>query len=272
MTTTTRLDNYVMGRTAEETERLRQQSALLDGPTSALLDRANLVPGDTCLDVGCGPGEVMRQMSRRVGARGRVTGVDLDADVAGPAVAALDAEGPAACEFVPGDIAAGELPDGRHALVFARLLLLHLQDPVAALRAMWERTAPGGTLAILDFDFRTVTTADGHPLAEIGRVCRAVFSGAGLDPYFGATVPDCFARAGIGDPDGAEMGAMFGPMSEIASYVAASYRSMLPAALKLDATDEARAAAFLADIEAREGRDREYALGPLIVTAWRRKA
>jgi ubiquinone/menaquinone biosynthesis C-methylase UbiE len=271
-TTTTKPDTYVMGRTEEETERIRQQSVLLEAPTSALLDRAALAPGDRCLDVGCGPGEVMRQMGERVGARGHVTGIDMNGAVGRDAAERLNALGAATYELVEDDVLSAELPAGRFSLVFTRLLLIHLQDPAAALRRMWEWTAPGGTLAVLDFDLRALPRDEDDLLSEVYRVSHEVFTGAGLNPCFGATVPNCFEDAGIGTPDGAEMTAMYAPMGEVASYIAATYRSFLPMGLQLGATDEARSAAFLADVESRAGRDPEWVVGPLIVSAWKRKA
>jgi ubiquinone/menaquinone biosynthesis C-methylase UbiE len=261
---------YVMGRTADETERIRQQSALLQAPTAAMLDRAELLPGASCLDVGCGPGDVMRQMGERVGPGGQVTGFDTDAAVGRAAVERLNAAGSAGYDFVAGDVLSAELPPGPFALVFARLLLLHLPDPVEALRRMWDRTAPGGTLAIIDFDLRTITVAAG-PIAEVGRVSAAVFAEAGLDHNLGASIPGYFARAGIGAPDGAEATALFAPLGELASYLAATYRSLLPAALRIGVTDEARSAAFLAELDSRDGTDPEYVLGPLVVSVWKRK-
>jgi ubiquinone/menaquinone biosynthesis C-methylase UbiE len=270
-TTTINPDTYVLGRTAEETERIRQQSVLLDTPTSALLDRAALAPGDRCLDVGCGPGEVMRQMGERVGTRGHVTGIDMNGAVGRDAADRLNALGPATYEFVEDDVLSADLPAGSFSLVFTRLLLVHLQDPVAALRRMWEWTAPGGTLAVLDFDLRALPRGEDHLLSEIYRVTHGVFTGAGLNPCFGATVPNCFEDAGIGTPDGAEMTAMYAPMGDVASYIAATYRSFLPMALEFGVTDEARSAAFLAEMESRAGRDPEWVVGPLIVSAWKRK-
>jgi ubiquinone/menaquinone biosynthesis C-methylase UbiE len=213
----------------------------------------------------------MRQMGDRVGARGHVTGIDMNGAVGRDAADRLNALGPATYEFVEDDVLSADLPAGGFSVVFTRLLLIHLHDPVAALRRMWEWTAPGGTLAVLDFDLRAVPTEDGEPLTEIGRTCRGVFTGAGLNPYFGATVPNLFEDAGIGAPDGAEMTAMYAPMGEVASYIAATYRSFLPMALEFGVTDEARSAAFLADMESRAGRDPEWVVGPLIVSAWKRK-
>jgi trans-aconitate methyltransferase len=49
-----------MSRTSEEYERLRRQSELLESITGSVLNRVGLSTGMSCLDLGCGPGEVMR--------------------------------------------------------------------------------------------------------------------------------------------------------------------------------------------------------------------
>jgi tRNA A58 N-methylase Trm61 len=64
---------YVMGRTSEEYERLRRQAELLESITGSVLDRVGLRSSMRCLDVGCGPGEVMRLMAERVGPAGHVS-------------------------------------------------------------------------------------------------------------------------------------------------------------------------------------------------------
>lgn len=56
-------DSYVHARGAEEYQRLRDQAAMWQGATDALLDKIGLKPGMSCLDVGSGPGSVMRQMA-----------------------------------------------------------------------------------------------------------------------------------------------------------------------------------------------------------------
>ncbi len=48
-----------MSRTSEEYERLRRQSELLESITGSVLDRVGLSTGMSCLDLGCGPGEVI---------------------------------------------------------------------------------------------------------------------------------------------------------------------------------------------------------------------
>src|SRR3954469_4264147 len=60
-------------------ERLRILARTLHTGTSALFDRLGVGAGLCCLDVGCGGGDVTLELARRVGPRGRVIGVDLDA-------------------------------------------------------------------------------------------------------------------------------------------------------------------------------------------------
>ena len=46
--------------------------------TEGLFDRVGIPSGATCLDAGCGGGDVTVELARRVGPHGRVIGLDLD--------------------------------------------------------------------------------------------------------------------------------------------------------------------------------------------------
>ena len=72
-------DGYVHARDDKEYQRLRDQAAMWRPATQAVLDRIGLKPGMSCLDNRRGPGAVMRLMADRVGPKGRVTGIDVDA-------------------------------------------------------------------------------------------------------------------------------------------------------------------------------------------------
>ena len=50
--------DYALGRTPEEYERLRAQARVWEAATGRLLDQVGLAPGASCLDAGCGPGEL----------------------------------------------------------------------------------------------------------------------------------------------------------------------------------------------------------------------
>ena len=171
------------------------------------MPRVGIGTGMSCLDVGCGPGEVMRLMAERVGASGRVTGPDNDGRVGQEAVGVLRATVAGQFEFIQADAeTTGEPPGGPFDLVYARLLLIHLGDPVAMLRKMYAWTRPGGVLLVQDWDCRTMDILPRLATwAEFERVMYGVFDKAGRDPRIGAKLPLHFAAAGLGEPDGTDV-------------------------------------------------------------------
>jgi SAM-dependent methyltransferase len=271
--TATRTEGYVMGRTPEEYERLRQQARIWEGATASLLDKAALAPGSRCLDVGCGPGETMRLMAERVGPTGRVVGLDTDDDLGRAALAYLHAAGFDQCAFVERDVEGPEaFPDAFH-LVFGRLILLHVVDPVAVLRRMWAATVPGGHLVVQDYDLRSVDCYP--PLAvveEWRRVFLGTFTAVGRDIRLGHRLPALFAEAGIGPPDGTEVVGRLEPLASAAAMLAATYRSVSPAALAKGIVSAEQRDRWLADIsEAAHTHGDHQTYWPLMVGAHKRR-
>ena len=80
-------DGYVHTRDAKEYQRLRDQAPMWQGATAEVLAAVGLSPGMSCLDVGSGPGAVMRLMADRVGPQGRVTGIEIDGALGAQALA-----------------------------------------------------------------------------------------------------------------------------------------------------------------------------------------
>ncbi|MBL7255633.1 class I SAM-dependent methyltransferase [Paractinoplanes lichenicola] len=238
------MSRYVMGRTAEEHERLRRQAAIWQQATGRLLDLAGLAPGDRCLDAGCGTGAVMDLMSAR---GGQVTGIDLDAGL-GETVAGT---------FVRADLETDDdaVPPESFDLVYGRLVLLHTNDPVDVLRRMWRWVAPGGKLVVQDYD---MDAAESFPPLDVTLEWRRVFLGAyeksGRDYRLGTRLPAMFAAAGIGAPDLTDVAGRFGTMADTAAMLAATYSSIAPIALEQGLITEDQRAAFLRDIE-RAGRE-----------------
>lgn len=266
---------YVFDRTPREYERLRWQARMWEPDTAALLDRAALRPGGICLDVGCGPGETMRLMAERVGPTGLVLGMDVDPGLGGDAVDRLHAAGHRQCHFIRADIeseaGAAMLPVGTgFDLVFARVVLIHLHDPVAALRRMWGWTAPGGSLVVQELNLRTLGI---DPSLDVVSTWLRVFAGLGQSLDMGHRLPGLFAAAGIGEPDdtlvAGRMDRFDGPLSGL---LTATYRSALPAALDRGLTTEDRSAQwFDAMAEAAVTAGHHTALWPLLIGVHKRK-
>ncbi len=269
-----RHDGYALGRAPQEYERLRAQSRVWEAATGRLLDEIGLAPGASCLDAGCGPGETMRMMAQRVGPAGRVLGIDVDARLGATAQASLHGAGHHHCHFHAHDLTAGEpIPGAPFDVVYARLLLFHLPQRAAVLARLWDAVAPGGHLAVQDYDLRTASVLPALSSAEeVRRVVIASFTAAGCDVHAGARLPQLFAQAGIGAPDGTDVAGRIEPLSSGRVLLEGTFESLLPTALAHGITTDTAAAATLTAID-RDAHDfADHAvLWPLLIGAWKRK-
>jgi ubiquinone/menaquinone biosynthesis C-methylase UbiE len=267
-------DGYVHARDVEEYQRLRDQAAMWQHATEAVLDRVGLKAGMSCLDVGAGSGAVMRLMADRVGASGRVTGIEIDGKLGAHALAELRAQGGA--EFAMIEANALELdtvPGAPFDLTFCRLFLMHMQEPVAALEKMFLWTRPGGTVVAQEFDFGAIAVEPICPaMAEFNRLFEGVFRGHGRNLRAGRQLPAQFEAAGLGLPDGTLAEAKYLPLKEMAPMLIGVYQGLFGAAAELGIADPKRAAAFKADMAEAAADGRYYCLTPILIAAWKRVA
>ncbi len=102
-------------------------------------------PGQRLLDVGCGPGALVRQF-----ARGGCQVVGVDADPAMVARAEELAAGMPGAEFRQGSVLALPFGAGEFDLVTATNVIFLLPDPVAGLKEMARVCKVGGRVAMLN--------------------------------------------------------------------------------------------------------------------------
>jgi ubiquinone/menaquinone biosynthesis C-methylase UbiE len=265
---------YALGHTAEEYERLRMQARVWEVATGRLLDQVGLRPGASCLDAGCGPGETMRAMAERVGPAGRVLGVDADPALGAMTLAMLHGAGHRQCTFQARDLTAtGPVPGAPFDLVYARLLLFHLPQRVDVLARLWDAVAPGGHLLVQDYDLRNVSTLPELDWdKELFRVITGAFGAVGADVSAGPRLPQLFAQAGVGVPDGTDVAGRIEPLATGRFLMEGTLRSLLPTALAHGVTTERDAAELLAaiDRDATQFPDAQV-LWPLLIGAWKRK-
>lgn len=267
-------DGYGHNRDPNEYQRLREQALMWQRASEEVLDRIGLKPGMSCLDVGAGPGAVMRLMADRVGPEGRVTGIEIDGALGAQALADLRAQGGAGFEFVTADVRElDQVPGGPFDLTYCRLFLMHMPDPVAVLEKMLLWTKPGGTVAAQEFDFGAIAVEPlCPPMAEFNRLFEGVFRGHGRNLRAGRQLPAQFEAAGLGLPDGTNAEAKFLPLSGIAQMLIGVYQGLFGAGAELGIADPARAEAFKADIAEAAADGRYYCLTPILVGAWKRVA
>jgi SAM-dependent methyltransferase len=118
------------------------------------------------LDVGCGTGVVAREAARRVGAEGRVVGLDLN-----PRMLAVARRVAPDVEWRQGDAAELPFEGGAFDAVVSQYAFMFFPEPVRALREMWRVLAPRGRLAVAVCG-PLAQTSGYRALAEVAeRVC-----------------------------------------------------------------------------------------------------
>jgi SAM-dependent methyltransferase len=187
---------YTIQGGARDAGRLARQAGVMAAASEAFLARVGLGPGWSCLDVGCGSGQVTLHLARQAGPGGRAVGVDLDEDALEIARGAAAQAGLPAT-FVRADAAA---PPERGAfdLAYARLVLSHLADPMAAIRGMRDAVRPGGVVAVEDIDATTVHSIPASPaFGRLAEIYGATVRAHGGDPTIGPRLPALLAGAGL---------------------------------------------------------------------------
>jgi ubiquinone/menaquinone biosynthesis C-methylase UbiE len=267
-------DGYVHARDVNEYQRLRDQALMWQHATQEVLDRVGLKPGMSCLDVGSGPGAVMRLLADRVGPQGRVTGLEIDGKLAAQALADLRAQGGAQFDLIEADVLAIDaVPGAPFDLTFCRLFLMHMQDPVAALEKISSWTKPGGVLVAQEFDFGAIAVEPLCPaMAEFNRLFEGVFRGHGRNLRAGRQLPAQFEAAGLGVPDGTLADVKYLPLKDMAAMLIGVYQGLFASAVELGIADPVRAEQFKADMADAGADGRYYCLTPILIAAWKRVA
>ncbi|MER7378426.1 methyltransferase domain-containing protein [Streptomyces lanatus] len=119
-----------------------------------LIDLLDITPGQTALDAGCGPGTDLAALAERVGRDGKVIGVDR-----APAMLAKARERSAelpVVEIREGDVHA--LPVAAESVDRAKMdrVLMHVDDPAAALAQLHHVTRPGAVIGLVEPDWDTL--------------------------------------------------------------------------------------------------------------------
>ena len=114
----------------------------------ACVDRLELAPGQAVLDVATGPGTAAFVAAERVGAGGRVVGLDVSEKMCERARAHAAARGLANTTFVRADMEKTGLPDASFDAVVCVLGLMFAADRDLAFRELRRVLRPGGRIAV----------------------------------------------------------------------------------------------------------------------------
>jgi ubiquinone/menaquinone biosynthesis C-methylase UbiE len=141
--------------TAEDRAKL---VARLENPTrlarirpTELVQRLDVAPGSTVVDLGTGTGNLLSALSKAVGPKGRVVAEDIHSDFLDRARSRAKSDGLANVDFVLGTETDPKLPEARADLIVVLDAYHHFDYPQKMLAAIRRGLKPGGRLAIVEY-------------------------------------------------------------------------------------------------------------------------
>jgi ubiquinone/menaquinone biosynthesis C-methylase UbiE len=210
-------------------------------------------PGASLLDVGCGAGADTIPLAGRVGARGRVVGVDHDREMVARAGSAAEAaEVESRVLHICADASPLPLDSDSFDACRSERLFQHLLHPELALAEMVRVTKPGGCVVVLDTDHGTWSVDTPEKDIE-RRITRFKADYFGTNGYAGRQLYRLFRQAGLREVTCEIISGYF------TNYELVRFMFMLdevePAAVKAGAISEGELARWRASLEsaARDG-------------------
>jgi SAM-dependent methyltransferase len=264
---------YVFEDRIAEHARLVEQGTIFDPLTERLLAAAGVRRGMRVLDLGTGAGNVAQIAARMAGPSGSVVSVDRDPHALVLAAEHAEREGVGNIEFVEGDLAIPELPDGHFDAVVSRFVLMYLPDPAATLHGAALRLRPGGVLCCHEPAFYADAAAPESPLMQrMHSAIRTTFRLAGADPQMGLRLHRTIADAGLPAPElHGETVMGCGPETPVWAWANVA-RGLAPLMERLgvDGAGEWRSPALDEGLLAELCADDGVLMSPLMVGAWTR--
>jgi len=192
-----RSKEYVHGYSERETQRLQEQSLILEN----LLHSGTSYPRDSrVLEVGCGVGaQTLILLRRNPGIH--LTSIDMSAESLQKAREKVEEMGYDNVEFLHENILDHRLEPGSFDHLFICFVLEHLEQPVRALEHMMKLLRVGGTITLIEGDH---SSGKWTPETEAS---RAAWNGLvmsqqmlGHDPDIGRRLHVLMSDAGIHQP------------------------------------------------------------------------
>lgn len=230
---------YALGSNPDESARLRRQSDELRPQSADLLGRIGLEPGQSAVDLGCGPSGILDQLSAAVSPGGRVVGLDSDPAHTALARQYVTRAGLADVEVITADARRTGLPSGSFDLVHARTLLVNIPDPAEVVAEMVRLAQPGGWVASQEPDAEHALC---YPPLPAWDHLRTIFlvshDRLGADLRIGRRLPELFRQAGLEDIEVVSYAPVYPAGHSRRTLLPDLVRSMRPMILKLGLADE----------------------------------
>lgn len=263
---------YALGRDTAESARLRQQSDELRPQSAELLSRIGLKPGQSAIDIGCGPSGILDLLSAAVFPGGRVVGLDANPAHTAMAVRYAAERGMDNVEVVTADARRTGLAAGRFDLVHARTVLVNIPEPAEVVAEMVRLAKPGGWVASLEPDAEYALCYPPRPAWDRLREIFAVsHDWLGADLHIGRRLTELFLRAGLEDIEVVMHAPTYPAGHSRRTLLPDLVRSMRPRILELGLAGERELAELDTAVRAHLTDPRTVVMPHLFVAAWGRK-
>jgi len=181
-----------------EVERLGRICKVYDDWTKERLTGAGISKGFQCAEIGYGTGSMLAWISDQVGDTGSAHGYDLTPRFTKAGILT----GKANVELFQHNIQSKELPSKQYDLIYTRLLLAHLFEPIEAIKHIKNGLKANGKLVALDYDSTVVRAECDHPLASgfdaaVDLMNETINADGLISACYGAEMGEQFAGAGF---------------------------------------------------------------------------
>ena len=193
-------DEYLLGHSANEEERLRRQPQELALDSKRLLDQLDIRPGDQAIDIGCGPQGILDLLSERVGPKGKVMGLERNESTVRLARKFVADRQLRNVEVLEADAKSTRLPRASFDVVHARLVLVNVPEPQHVVEEMIALARPGGVVASHEADWGAFLCNPPSPAWDrLLEVFLAYSCNNGIDLFVGRKTHQMFRAGGLTD-------------------------------------------------------------------------
>jgi SAM-dependent methyltransferase len=182
---------YVLGTHDDEIIRLGLQHRVWRPHVLEAWQRAEIGPGQTILDIGCGPGYASIDLAELVGPSGQVIAIDKSERFLNTLDQNQRQRGLENIKLVKADLDAGEFPSVSADQAWCRWVFAFLKNPREVLARMASAMKPAGIIVVHEY-FEYATWRGIPHCAELDRFVAAVMASwraAGGEPNIALSLP-----------------------------------------------------------------------------------
>lgn len=192
----TQLDDTALETMAERLEG-RGENRFFQTMLSEYLDALQPSALGRVVEVGCGTGVAARALAKRDDFEGTVHASDVSPYLVEKARSLAEAEGTASrISFAAADAESALSAQQDCDAVIAHTLVSHVPDPAAIVAAAARAIKPGGTIAVFDGDYKSVTLG-AEDAAQGAMISEAIIAGMYTSPTIMRELPWVAQRNGL---------------------------------------------------------------------------